>query len=41
MFTADLYKEKYVEKYLGWSVVRYLYTRTRVLKKIGCLKGNQ
>ena len=32
MFTADLYKERYGAKYLGWPVVRYLHTITRVLK---------
>ena len=32
MFTEDLYKERYGEKYLGGQVVRYLYTRTRVSK---------
>ena len=36
-----LYKERYGAKYLGWSVVRYLYTRTRVLKIIRCLMGSQ
>ena len=41
MFMADLYKEIYDAKYLGWPVVRYLYTRTRVLKIICCLIGNQ
>ena len=30
MLMADLYKERYGAKYLGWSVVMYLYTRTRV-----------
>ena len=39
MFTADLYKERYGVKYLGWLVVRYLYTRTRVLKIIHFLIG--
>ena len=41
MFTADLYKERYGAKYLGWPVVRYLYTRNRVLKMIRCLIGSQ
>ena len=41
MFTADLYKERYGAKYLGWPVVRYLYTRTMVLKVIHCQIGSQ
>ena len=41
VFTADLYKERYGVKYLGWPVVRYLSTRTRVLKIIQCLIGSQ
>ena len=34
VFTADMYQERYGAKYLGWPVVRYLYTRIRVLKII-------
>ena len=30
-----------VQKYLGWPVVRYLYTRTKVLKMIRCIIGSQ
>ena len=41
VFTADLHKERYGAKYLGWPVVRCLYTRTRVLKIICCLIGSQ
>ena len=41
MFTADLYKERYGAKYLGWPVVKFLYTRTKVLKVIRCLIGSQ
>ena len=41
VFMADLYKERYGAKYLGWPAVRYLYTRTRVLKIICCLMGSQ
>ena len=41
VFTADLYKERYGAKYLGWPVVRYLYTRTRVMKIIRCLMDSQ
>ena len=41
VFTADLYKERYGAKYLGWPLVRHLYTRTRVLKIIRCLMGSQ
>ena len=35
VFKADLYKERYGAKYLGWPVVKY--TRTRILKIIPCL----
>ena len=41
MFTADLYKERYGAKYLGWPIVRYLCTRTKVLKMIRSLTGSQ
>ena len=41
MFMADLSKERDGAKYLGWPVVRYLYTRTRVLKIVHCLIGSQ
>ena len=41
VFIADLYKERYGAKYSGWPVVRYLSTRTRVLKIIHCLIGSQ
>ena len=41
LITTDLYKERYGAKYLDWPVVRYLYTRTGVLKIIHGLIGNQ
>ena len=41
VFTADLFKWRYGAKYLRWSVVRYLYKRTRVVMIICCLIGSQ
>ena len=41
VFMADLYKVRHGAKYLSWPEVRYLYTRTGVLKIILCLMGSQ
>ena len=41
VFMVYLYKERYGAKYLGCPVVRYLCTRSRVLKIICCLIGSQ
>ena len=41
MFMENSYEERYGAIYLGRPVVRYLYTRTRVLKIIRCLIGSQ